>query len=328
MASWPVQRGRVSRWRGLSRRKRHRKADSFHRLIGEESMKIQEIEAKSVLVQSKLPDADYVVNPYTGCEFGCLYCYASFMGRFVGEPVRAWGDYVYVKTNAVSLVEDGLRRWSPRRRRASLLLSSVTDPYHGVETRYRLTRGILTVLARQRYPGIVSILTKSPLVLRDVDLLQGIPHAEVGMTVTTTDDTLSRFLEVRAPLASRRLSTLDTLHARGITTYAFVGPLLPHFRYQPHLLEKLFESLAATGVGSLYVEHLNLRPYIRERLWHALKDEPAEVREVYEGASTDAHRRALDAMVNELVRKYRLTLRLAGVLDHGADKRGAATSPR
>jgi DNA repair photolyase len=241
--------------------------------------------------------------------------------------VRAWGDYVYVKTNAVSLLEDELCRWSPTRRRASLLLSSVTDPYHGVETRYRLTRGILTVLAREGYPGVVSILTKSPLVLRDGDLLRGIPGAEVGMTVTTTDDTLSRFLEVRAPLASRRLRTLDTLHARGITTYAFVGPLLPHFRYQPQLLEKLFERLAATGIGSLYVEHLNFRPYIRERLWHAIKDEPAEVREVYEGASTDAHRQALDAMVNELVDRHGLSLRLARVLDHGLGGRGADHQP-
>ena len=292
------------------------------------AVRIREIEARTILVRSKLPDADYVVNPYTGCEFGCLYCYASFMGRFVGESARAWGDYVYVKTNAVPLLEGELRRWSPRRRRASLLLSSVTDPYHGVETRYRLTRGILTALARERYPGVVSILTKSPLVLRDVDLLQGIPRAEVGMTVTTTDDTLSRFLEVRAPLASRRLSTLDTLHARGITTYAFVGPLLPHFRYQPHLLETLFERLAATGIGSLYVEHLNLKPYIRERLWHALRDEPAEVREVYGGASSDAHRQALDALVNELVGRHGLKLRLAGVLEHGAEKRQVVSSPR
>jgi DNA repair photolyase len=97
-------------------------------------VKIREIEARTILVPSKLPDADYVVNPYTGCEFGCLYCYASFMGRFVGEPVRAWGDYVYVKANAVSLLVGELRRWSPKRRRASpLLLSSVTDPYHGVD---------------------------------------------------------------------------------------------------------------------------------------------------------------------------------------------------
>jgi DNA repair photolyase len=283
-------------------------------------MKIQEIEAKSVLVQSKLPDADYVVNPYTGCQFGCLYCYASFMGRFVNEPIDNWGNYVYVKTNAVSVFEDELRRWPPERRTASILLSSVTDPYHGVESKYRLTRGILEVLAREAYPGEVSILTKSPLVLRDVDILRQIPHVEVGMTVTTTDDQLSRFLEVRAPLASRRLSTLKELHAEGITTYAFVGPLLPHFRYQPDLLDELFASLAGAGVQSIYVEHMNLKPYIRKRLWETLQHESSEVQEVYSGASTAEHRTVLDGIVTTLIEKYKLRLRLAEVLYHNKDQ--------
>ena len=283
-------------------------------------MKIQEMEAKSVLVQSKLPDADYVVNPYTGCEFGCLYCYASFMGRFVNEPIDNWGDYVYIKTNAVSVFENELRRWSPERRMASILLSSVTDPYHGVESKYRLTRGILEVLAREAYPGVVSILTKSPLVLRDVDVLHRILHLEVGMTVTTTDDQLSRFLEVRAPLASRRLKTLQQLHAEGINTYAFVGPLLPHFRYQPALLEELFASLAAAGVQSVYVEHMNLKPYIKKRLWETLQHESAEVQAVYSGASTTLHRQVLDGMVAELIGKYKLTLKLNEVLYHNQER--------
>lgn len=282
-------------------------------------MQIQEIEARSVLVPSKLPDADYVVNPYTGCEFGCLYCYASFMGRFVNESTANWGNYVYVKINAVSVFEDELRRWSPERRTASLLLSSVTDPYHGVESTYRLTRGILEVLARETYPGRVSILTKSPLVLRDVDVLQRIPQVTVGMTVTTTDDQLSRFLEVRAPLASRRLKTLQQLHAAGLPTYAFVGPLLPHFRYQPALLDALFASLAAAGVQSVYVEHLNLKPYSKQRLWQTLQHASAEVQAVYSDASTTVHRQALHDMVVELLGKYKLRLILAEVLYHNQE---------
>jgi DNA repair photolyase len=285
-------------------------------------MQIHEIEARSVLVPSKLPDAEYVVNPYTGCEFGCLYCYASFMGRFVHEPTTNWGKYVYVKTNAVSVFADELRRWSPARRTASLLLSSVTDPYHGVESRYRLTRGILEVLACETYPGRVSILTKSPLVLRDVDVLQQLPQVTVGMTVTTTDDRLSRFLEVRAPLASRRLETLQQLHAASLPTYAFVGPLLPHFRYQPVLLEALFASLAV-GVQSVYVEHLNLKPYIKKRLWETLQHAPSEVQAVYSGASTAVHRQALHDMVMELIEKYKLRLNLAEVLYHPQEQGSA-----
>ena len=81
-------------------------------------MKVVEIEAKSILVRSKLPDAEYVVNPYTGCVFGCHYCYASFAGRFVGEPIGNWGNYVYAKINAVPLFEVELARVASGRTRA------------------------------------------------------------------------------------------------------------------------------------------------------------------------------------------------------------------
>ena len=279
-------------------------------------MRVKEIEAKTVLVRSKLPATDYVVNPYTGCELGCQYCYASFTGRFVDEPVANWGNYVYAKVNAVSLFEAELGRMRRAGRAPSLLLSSVTDPYQGAEKRYRLTRGILEALAREPYPGGVSILTKSPLVLRDVDLLRSIPRAEVGVTVTTTDDRLSRFLEVRAPRASRRLRTLAELHACGIETYAFVGPLLPHFRYDHDALDALFAELARARVDSVFVEHINLRPYITLRLRDVLDAEPAEIREVYRDASTSEHRAALDAVLPLLLQKHGLRLRLGRALYH------------
>ena len=224
-------------------------------LIGQH---IGETEAKTVLVRSKLPDAEYVVNPYTDCELGCLYCYATFTGRFVGEPMDNWGNYVYAKVNAVTIFSSELERLRRGEQAPSILLSSVSDPYQGAEKKYRLTRGILEALAHEPYPGVVSILTKSPLVLRDVDILRRSPRAEVGLTVTTTDDRLSRFVEVRAPLASRRLRTLAELHDAGVETYAFVGPLLPHFRYDPEALDELFGGLAKAGVSSVMVEQINL----------------------------------------------------------------------
>ncbi len=277
---------------------------------------IREIQARSILVRSKLPDTDYVVNPYTGCAFGCHYCYASFTGRFVGEPISSWGNYVYAKVNAVPVFERELTGLRRRGEAPTLLLSSVTDAYQGAEKKYRLTRGILDILAREPYPGVVAILTKSPLVLRDVDLLAQLPHADVGMTVTTTDDRLSRFLEVRAPLARRRLEALARLHANGIDTYAFVGPLLPHFRYDRDGLDTLLRGLVAAGVRSLYVEHINLRPYIMQRLRRALSSAPAEVQAVYADARTDEHRRVLDEIVAELLQKHGLTLRLQRVIYH------------
>jgi DNA repair photolyase len=279
-------------------------------------IKVAEIQAKSVLVRSKLPDTEYVVNPYTGCAFGCHYCYASFAGRFVGEPIGNWGNYVYAKVNALPVFEEELLKLRRRGAAPTLLLSSVTDPYQGAEKKHRLTRGILEILTREPYPGVVSILTKSPLVLRDVALLTALPRAVVGLTVTTTDDTLSRFLELRAPLASRRLDALAALHAHRIETYAFVGPLLPHFRYDREGLDTLFAGIARASVRQVYVEHINLRPYIQQRLGRALRSMPAEVRAVYSGAKTDDHRRVLDAIVAELLQKHGLSLRLNRVIYH------------
>lgn len=227
-----------------------------------------EIEAKTLIQKSKTPSNDYVINPYTGCVLGCAYCFASFAGRQFGRSVKEWGDYLYVKKNAVELAREELARMPELKRRGTMLLSSVTDPYQGHETKYRLTRGILRELTGIGYPGLVRILTKSPIVTRDIDLLTSLPRAEVGMTVTTADDKVSRRLEVRAPLASRRLRTLAELREAGIPAFAFVGPLLPHFAARPELLDHLFGQLADAGVTEVFMEHVNLKRYIRERRQH------------------------------------------------------------
>ncbi|MEU4477785.1 radical SAM protein [Micromonospora sp. NPDC023966] len=279
-------------------------------------IKVKESQAKTMLVRSKLPDADFVVNPYTGCRFGCGYCYASFMGRFVGEPIEAWGDYVYVKTNAVEVLTAELARLNPAYRDSSVLLSSVTDPYQAAEAKYQLTRGILAAFGDNAYPGTVSLLTKAPMVTRDIDLLSRISRAEVGMTVTTTDDAISRWLEVRAPVTSRRLEALRALRDAGVTTYAFVGPLLPHFRLRPDLLDDLFKQLSEVQVGSVYVEHINLRGYIRSRLGQFLESQPREVRDIYRAADGAEHRASLDRIVADIVDRYGIRLRLDQVIHH------------
>ena len=278
-------------------------------------MKIKEINAKTIIVPSKLPDVDYVINPYTGCQFGCLYCYATFIGRFVNEPRSNWGNYVYVKSNAIALAKDQLSSWGAKRKQSSILLSSVTDPYHGIERKYRLTRGILEVIVEQGYTGPISILTKSPLVLQDVELLKQI-NADVGLTITTTDDQLSRFLEVQAPLARRRLETVSMLLQEGIHTYVFIGPLLPHFRTQPELLDDLFRAVADTGTQEVYVEHINLPKYVRDQISKTLQGESEKVQEIYKGAVSQYHRDMLTAVVEDLAAKYNLHIRLGGTIYH------------
>lgn len=279
-------------------------------------MKIVETEAKSLIQKSKIPSISYVANPYTGCVLGCAYCYASFMGRSVGETVKDWGEYLYVKKNAVDLAREELKRMPRDKREGTFLLSSVTDPYQGPERKYLLTRGILTVLAEERYPGIVRILTKSPLVVRDIDLLTRLPRADVGMTVTTTDDKISRWLEVRAPRSSHRLKALAALHEAGIPTFAFVGPLLPHFAERPDLLDQLFGRLVDVGVREVYIEHINLKQYIRERMNLVLAEEEPQVREAYVRARAKAHRETLDEVVAGLLGKHGLRLRFEEVIYH------------
>ena len=279
-------------------------------------MKIAEIEAKSLIQTSKIPSIDYVANPYTGCVLGCAYCYASFMGRMVGEANKDWGDYLYVKKNAVKLAEEELARLSHEKRKGTILLSSVTDPYQGPERKYMLTRGILGVLADLRYPGTVRILTKSPLVVRDIDILTRLPRVDIGMTVTTTDDRMSRWLEVRAPRASHRLKALAALRDAGLSTFAFVGPLLPHFAAKPELLDQLFGRLTDAGVREVYMEHINLKQYIRERMSPILAEEPPEVRESYVRARSKEHRAALDEIVRALLAKHGLKLRFEEVIYH------------
>lgn len=275
-----------------------------------------EIEAKTLIQRSKTPSNDYVINPYTGCVLGCAYCFASFAGRQFGRSVKEWGDYLYVKKNAVELAHKELAKMPEHKRYGTMLLSSVTDPYQGHETRYRLTRGILSELDAVAYPGLVRILTKSPVVTRDIDLLTSLPRAEVGMTVTTADDKVSRWLEVRAPLASRRLRTLAELREAGIPTFAFVGPLLPHFATRPDLLDHLFGQLVEAGITEVFMEHINLKRYIRERMDQVLADEPEEVREAYVQARTKEHREQLDAIVTGLLAKHGLRLRFDEVVHH------------
>ncbi|MFI7642348.1 hypothetical protein [Nonomuraea sp. NPDC049400] len=183
-----------------------------------------------------------------------------------------------MKKNAVELARKE-RAMPEGKRQGTILLSSVTDPYQGQGTKYRLTRGILPELDAVAYPGLVRILTKSLVVTRDIDLLTNLPRAEVGMTITTTDDKVTRWLEVRAPLASPPAYPRRTQRRRH-----------PHLRLRRpapaplrHPVRIPGPSLRAARQGRRHrgVQGHNLKRYIRERMNQFLADEPEEVREAY-----------------------------------------------
>lgn len=193
------------------------------------------------------------------------------------------GEYVAVKINAAEILEKEISKL-PKDKQPSILLSSVTDPYQGLESKYKITRKCLEVLAKAKYKGQVSILTKSPLVLRDIDLFKKLENAEIGMTVTTTEDPLGILIEKLAPPSDKRIDALAKLHKEGIKTYAFVGPLLPHFVLEEKNLIKLFKRLEEAKVDYIYLEHLNLSPYIKKRLYPYVKEKLPEKSDLFKMA--------------------------------------------
>lgn len=291
---------------------------------------IKEIQAKSVLTRCGIPGIDWVVNPYIGCRFGCKYCYASFMGRFVGKKVSDWGEYVYPKINAPELLKKEIEKKLPNKGKGKeVFFSSVTDPYQGLEAKYRLTRRCLEVLTNWGFAGTLSILTKSNLVTRDIDILKRFQQAVVGLTVTSADDGISRYFEKYAPADSDRFEALKKLNQAGIKTYAFIGPLLPHFVAQEKELEKVFQRLHDVGTRDIYVEHLNLSSYIRGRLMDEMKGTDKDIVAKFYSSQTKAYREDLEKLVKKLVDKYNMNLLLDLVIFHREfQKRVYSSSPR
>ena len=181
-------------------------------------MIIREILARSVLSKSRV--SEYTVNPYGGCQHGCSYCYARFMKRYSGHR-EAWGEYVDVKVNAAEILQKEIKHKKP----GDVWISGVCDPYQPLEIKYELTRRCLQILIENDWP--VTVQTRSPLVLRDIDLLRKSSKVEVGMSITTSDDKIRRLFEPYAPLVKERIRALGELHAAGIKTFVMIAPLLP-----------------------------------------------------------------------------------------------------
>ncbi len=201
---------------------------------GVSAMNIREITIKNALARTGIEGYDYCLNPYVGCSHGCRYCYAAFMKRFSGHS-EAWGDFVDVKTNAAEV----LRRQLRRIRGGTLLIGTVTDPYQPLEKRYCMTRECLSALVPSSLE--VHILTRSPLIVRDTDILRELSHVEVGLSITTNREDMKEVFEPRAPSIASRVDALKTLHDAGLRTYAFVGPLLP---MDPRTLASMIEGAA------------------------------------------------------------------------------------
>ena len=218
---------------------------------------VKEIQAKTILSPSKI--YPYVINPYTGCEHGCSYCYARFMKRFTGHR-EPWGEFVDVKINAPDLLRGEIKK----KKRKRVWVSGVCDPYQPLEATFRLTRQCLEILARNTWPVVIQ--TRSPLVLRDIDIIKDAQDFEVGFSVTTADERIRELFEPHAPPITDRVLALDELHKAGIRTYAMIAPVLPGAEGLAELLKGKVDYVVIDRMNYHYADRVYRKYGLEDKL--------------------------------------------------------------
>ena len=245
--------------------------------------------SRSVIARNDSPDVPFErsINPYRGCEHGCVYCFARPSHAWLGlSPGLDFETRLFAKPNAAALLEKELAR--PRYQPKVIAFGTNTDPYQPVEREHRITRELLEVLWRARHP--LTIVTKSALVVRDLDILAPMAEARLArvmISVTTLDRELARRMEPRASTPARRLEAMATLNRAGVPAGVLAAPMIPALNDSE--LEAILEAAAAAGAKTA--------GYLLLRL-------PLEIKELFE-EWLEAHVPDRKAHVLNLVRETR-----------------------
>jgi DNA repair photolyase len=219
---------------------------------------------RRIITRNDSPDIsfDRSINPYRGCEHGCVYCFARPTHAYLGlSPGLDFESKLFMKPNAPELLERELS--APGYVPKTIAIGTNTDPYQPIERRYKIMRGILEVLERTGHP--VGIVTKSALILRDLDILARMARRDlvkVAISVTTLDTKLARIMEPRAPSPPRRLEALRQLVNAGIPTSTLVAPVIPAINDAE--IERILEAVASTGVRNAGYVLLRLPLEVRD----------------------------------------------------------------
>lgn len=227
-------------------------------------LEVRLVRCSTASAPSRLPGLDRAVNPYRGCAHSCAYCYAQDVTRFaIGD---AWGSIVEVKVNIVQMLKKELERGKD----GVYGVGTVTDPYQPIEAKHGLTRGCLSML--KRYGAQASVLTKSSLVTRDIDLFTGWSGIEVGISIACVDERVSRAVEPDAPPPKARFEALSAMVDADVDVYLMAAPIIPGISDSRHLLESLIESAADAGVRRVMWDSWNPKPIAASRLRDCLED--------------------------------------------------------
>lgn len=244
-------------------------------------MIIKEIQVKDVITKSNLPVCDYSVNPYTGCEHACKYCYACFMKRFTNHAEN-WGEFIDVKF------------WQPIKNPKKydgkeLFIGSVTDPYQPIEEKYKRTRALLEEL--QGSGALLSIATKSDLILRDLDLIKTFPNARVSWSISTLDENFKNDMDKGVSI-ERRLAAMKIFHDARVRTTCFISPIFPEITDVKAIIER-----AKNDCNLIWLENLNLRGTFKPAVMEYIKTKYPSLIPLYNdiyGKGNNAYWQALD----------------------------------
>jgi DNA repair photolyase len=268
---------------------------------------VRETPCKTILNRSAI--SDYSLNCYTGCAHGCVYCYARFMQRFHPHP-EPWGQFVDVKTNAVEVLARQLRRAQP----GNVFVSSACDGWQPIERQRELTRECCRLLVAYNFQ--VNVLTKSVLVLRDLDILAD-STARTGVTVTTLEEDLRKLWEPGGAPVEKRWGVLEQAKAAGLKTSVMFGPVLPFLADSPETLGEMLSRAADLNVDTIWVDALNPRPRVWPSVQELLRARFPDLvqpyrRILFEANSRQAYVAQLRRRVREAVAKLGISDRVSG----------------
>ena len=243
--------------------------------------------AKSVINAVTGMPFKWSINPYRGCYHQCRFCYARRTHKYLEEDgVGAWGSRIYVKVNAPAIVRTELAKRSWKHEHVAV--GTVTDPYQPLEGKYRLTRGILEALADYRTPA--GIITRSPLVVRDIDVLQRLAEVagvSVSISIATLDEKLARDIEPTVAPPRQRLRAVTMLAEAGITVNVALAPVLPRITDTPENLEAVVQAAREAGAAKVWHNALYLHEVTREAFFDYLRENKpdliAEYAQLYKG---------------------------------------------
>ncbi len=240
-----------------------------------------ETQAKSVLNRVEGMPFRWSINPYRGCSNSCPFCYARRTHWFLDEDgVDRWSSKIFVKVNAPQVLRRELAR--PSWEREEVALGTATDPYQAIEGKYRVTRGILEALCEFRTP--VSIVTRSPLIIRDTDVLMRLARragVTVCVSIATMDRDVARGIEPAVAPPSQRMRTVAALSSRGIRTGVLLAPILPRITDHPRSLEAVVEAARDHKAHFVWHNVLHLGEVTRESFMRYLGENRPDLLRLY-----------------------------------------------